>query len=93
MQGLNDWAQNNGITLFVSPSDPTVYSFYISEGSETLQLAMQGQGEVTRVDIWSVETFDDQEVHFKEVIENSNFCRELDQLVDRVRSWFKTRQL
>jgi hypothetical protein len=93
MDELNQWAEDNGIVLFKDMVNPNSSFFYISKGNETLQIVLEDNGNSVVVDIWSVETYDDQEFHYKEIFDASKTIEETDRLVQRARQWFSTRKL
>ncbi len=90
---LTSWASNKGVTLFASPDNDKIASYYISKGQETLQVVLEDRGSLFRIDIWSVETAFDEEVHFHLDIATQDLPSRLDQLNEKIQSWFETRHI
>lgn len=92
MNLLEGWARRNDIVLLDVSGKPSLRVFYLSEGSECLQAVVEEQQQGFRVDIWSIETINDEEVHHSYVIPTAEVTRKLDEIVAKMRSWFQDRR-
>jgi hypothetical protein len=92
MRNLDAWAKRHGITLFYDAERPNIIAFFISHKVETVQVVLEDKGNDFVADIWSIETKDDEEFHYRYNLRAAELDSELDEIVRKIRSWFLTRE-
>lgn len=91
MDALEAWTQANGITLLTDSSNQNVQTFYVSKGFETIQIVVECKAQECRIDVWSVELANDEELHYVYIVPEASLTEEIDLLVKKVTCWFSDR--
>lgn len=92
MSILEDWASLKNIKLFSDIKEPNIKFFYFSINFETMQVVLERRGRQTRIDLWSIETENDEEVHKVYFVDGDKIRPSLDTLLDAISAWLLHRQ-
>jgi len=87
MKAISDWANRCGVTLFRERDKSRLVGFYISHGAETFQVVLE-VADTVRVDVWSIETKNDQEIHVTYFVPKEEIVPALNKVVSAIRLWF-----
>lgn len=87
MKSINNWARRNGVTLFTESNKPDLIGFYISHENQTFQVVLELRDKI-RVDVWSIETNDDEDIHKVYFVEPNKIQWSLNIILAAILEWF-----
>lgn len=91
MEDIEKWTTKNGIMLLIDDENTNISFFYISQADECLQVVLENRTQDFRIDIWSVETRNDEEVHHVFFVPSDEIIGWLSEIVRKINLWFSNR--